>query len=84
MFCSEVINTIGLGCDMLGAILVAYEVVNKFEHDEYHTGVMQDGGHHGHKTDEYKEWQRKKSRWMICGLIFLISGFALQILATWI
>ncbi len=84
MLSSEVINTIGLGFDMIGAILVAYEVVNKFKGDAYVKGMMQNGGHHGHKTKKYEGWQRKKLSGMRCGLYFLISGFLLQILATWI
>jgi hypothetical protein len=37
----------------------------------------------GEPTPEFKRFERQKRKWMWTGLIFLLLGFLLQIIALW-
>lgn len=70
----------GLVCDMIGAVLVAVEVVNKFKGEQFKSGTGWDGlGKAPIPTDEYTKWFLLKNKVMLAGLIFLLAGFMLQI-----
>lgn len=79
------LTTIGLLFDILGAILVAYEVVRKFDGIQFVVGntyaTLADPPK---KTKEYIRWEIMKYRFMVAGLVALLLGFVLQIAATWI
>ncbi len=80
---SQIIGTIGLLCDIIGAILVAVEVVSVYHGDI--TGTMNDAWEtHGKPTPEYKRFEKRKRKIMGVGLVFLLTGFSLQIVALWI
>lgn len=85
--CSLVLNIIGLLCDIVGAFLVASEVVIQFKGQRF-------GDTHGvnlggfveasapEETATYRKWEAGKYRKMKIGLSFLVVGFLLQILAN--
>lgn len=79
------INTIGLICDIYGAILIAHEVVNQFKGEQF----MPIETRIGHspapdKSPEYSYWEINKYNKMKKGLIFLLTGFILQIISAWL
>ena len=64
--CSKVIGTIGLVFDMLGAILVAIEVVKVYSGGM--TSITM--GPAGKATPEFKRFEGQKRKWMGISLIF--------------
>lgn len=83
MCTSKIIGSIGLVFDIVGAIFVAYEVVNVYRGSI--TGTINGTWNGlGEPTTEYKEFESKKHKHMKIGLAFLIIGFILQIIALWI
>lgn len=80
--CGKVVGTIGLSFDIIGAFLVAVEVV-KVYHGNISGTVDGPMGKFGKRTPEFEEHEKQKRTWMKFGLFFLVSGFILQIdLAT--
>jgi hypothetical protein len=77
--CPKLIGTVGLVFDMVGAILVAIEVVRVYRGQI--TSITM--GTAGKPTPEFKKYEGKKRKWMGVGLIFLLLGFLLQIIALW-
>ncbi len=79
------VNTLGLVFDILGAWLVAIEVVNQFRGKKYENDPTWDGiGKPPWDTDEYKKWELSKYKLMWIGLICLTVGFSLQIASNYI
>lgn len=80
------ITTAGLCCDILGAVLVAIEVVKVFKGpttiDIGGAGPI-GGGFVPKVNPEYEKHEKEKHRIMKAGLAFLIIGFSLQILGAW-
>lgn len=79
------VTTFGLLLDIIGAFLVAIEVVNKFH------GIQFDGhktidalADPPPKTTDFIKWERKKFVKMTIGLTLLTFGFLLQIVGTWL
>lgn len=81
---SQCIVIAGLVCDVVGCVLVAFEVVNRFEGQvveqsqkledlDFSKPVM---------TGEYRKWEKRKHLVMAIGLFFLVVGFALQGVGT--
>ena len=92
-----VTNTVGLLLDIVGAWLVAWEVVRQFRGSKVRVtgGVLRtdylgsDGtpvvaGQHTEDTEEFKFWEAGKYKRMKLGLGFLTLGFLLQLLSNWI
>lgn len=78
-------NSIGLIFDIIGAILVAIEVVNKFEGKQFKDMPMYYGeSPPPEKTEQYEQWERNKFFYMSLGLCLLLIGFLLQILSNWL
>lgn len=79
------INLIGLIFDIIGAWLVAIEVVKQFRGEKYNGGPICCGGDTTPMpTPTFIKWERSKYYVMKWGLFFLTTGFALQIIAGWL
>jgi hypothetical protein len=80
------ITTAGLACDIIGAWLVAIEVVRVFQGpttiDIGHSGTL-NGGFIPAPNPDYEKHERQKRYIMSGGLFFLTVGFLLQGLGTW-
>ena len=84
-------NSIGLVLDIVGAWLVAWEVVRQYRgkrsqsSDTPVVGVV--GGFapapEVTETPEYVAWEKRKYLLMKLGLLFLTLGFVLQIVSNW-
>lgn len=83
---SPTITTIGLICDIIGAILVAIEVVKVFKGpttiDIGRAGTLS-GGFVPEVNPEYQKHEKAKHKIMKIGLAFLTLGFILQIVGAW-
>jgi len=81
----QVISATGLVLDIVGAILVAVEVVRKNSEpstiDIGGAGTW-NGGFIPAKNPKYEQREKGKQKIMACGLALLFVGFALQICGT--
>jgi hypothetical protein len=77
-------NAIGLICEIPGAVLVATEVVNEFRGKQYRDQIAfdRDTSFAPSETEEYKRWARGKVRITKLGLLLLLCGIALQLVAN--
>lgn len=83
------LNIAGLVCDIVGAILVASEVVSQFRGDRFkpNLGIENNSIYAPLKPEEttvYQGWEIKKLKTMKLGLFFLLLGFSLQICANFL
>jgi hypothetical protein len=79
------INIIGIFCDIIGALLVAYEVSKKFRGKKFYKISPPQFGNwepRSPETDEFIKYNSSKEWWMAVGLGFLLAGFLLQIIST--
>lgn len=84
-----IINSLGLICDIVGAWLVAWEVVREYQGKRHEVSagfVFSDFavGQKVNETKEFADWERGKYLKMKIGLGFLTAGFLLQIASNWI
>lgn len=81
------VTTLGLICDIFGAVLVANEVVRVFRGpvaiDTGDAGCI-GGNTHVVPNPEFEIHERRKRRIMKWGLVFLLLGFVLQGVGTWL
>ena len=78
------INTFGLCFDIIGAWLVAYEIVKQYNDKKYRDNVTIDElDEPVRETTQYQEWETSKYKFMKYGLFSLTIGFIFQIAATW-
>ena len=77
----KVVNSIGLSFDIVGAWLVAWEVVRTFKGEQYKVLPLKMNGiiPPPDKTEKYEKYENNKYRKMWIGLICLTIGFILQI-----
>ena len=81
---AKIINSIGLVFDVVGAFLVAYEVVKQFKGRRYEESMAGAGVDPPPKeTREFTSWESTKFKKMRRGLLFLILGFVLQMISNW-
>lgn len=81
----QLVTTIGLAFDIIGALLVAIEVVKKFDGDQFVVGQTYDTmTDPPKKTPAFVKWEIFKYKTMKLGLTLLIFGFILQIVGTWL
>lgn len=81
---SQVISTIGLSLDIIGAYLVASEVVSQYKGHQLkpiETRCMQ--SEPPEKTKEFTNWENIRYLKMKIGLALLIIGFLMQITGVW-
>ena len=82
------LNIVGIACDIIGAFLIASEVVHQFEGKKYRGSAQPTFDRSvvitqaAQETEEFQAWDAKKYRNMKLGLGLLTSGFLLQILAN--
>ncbi|MBK1693696.1 hypothetical protein CKO09_02925 [Chromatium weissei] len=88
-YAHHLVSTFGLVLDIIGAWLVAYEVVNQYRGQQFEKSqntptrrLYPDPA--GNKTKEYNEWEKSKLTMMSFGLVLLTLGFAVQIAGVWI
>jgi hypothetical protein len=81
----KIINSVGLFFDIIGAWLVAWEVVRQFKGQQYEDSMvlMDEFINPPEKTRDFEKWEQDKYAKMKIGLGFLFTGFALQILSNW-
>lgn len=83
---AQIITSLGILCDIIGAVLVANEVVRVFRGpttiDVGGAGYW-DGSFIPKPNPEFEAHEQKKRRIMKWGLGLLILGFLLQALGTW-
>lgn len=81
---SYTLNIVGLTFDMLGAVLVAWEVSRQFKGKKfYDVGQAQCSTiTYSPETEEFKKYTNNKERKMKLGLIFLLIGFSIQIISN--
>ena len=81
---SQWLATAGLFLDIIGVILVGFEVVNRYEGDFVEQSQKWDDLDYSRPVlkDDYVTWEKKKHITMSIGLGFLIVGFLLQIAGT--
>lgn len=84
---SQIWTTIGLVMDLLGAWLVAVEIIKKFNGpqtvDVGGVGTL-GGGFVPKPNPEFINYERIKHRWMAGGLLLLTLGFSMQIIGAWV
>jgi hypothetical protein len=78
------LNIAGIIFDIIGAFLVAAEVVNQFRDKQYRDQITfdPDVSLAPTETDQYKKWAHTKMLKMKIGLAFLVLGFVLQLMAN--
>lgn len=84
---APIVTTLGLVSDIVGAVLVASEVVRQYHGRRFTAGGESDpmfGPTPVRETTEFSSWQRGTYRRMKLGLGFLLVGFVLQIAGTWL
>ena len=84
---APLLNIVGISCDIVGAFLIATEVVNQFNGQKFKRGPAYPPGlvvapPPPTETDEFKAWDLAKYRYMRVGLIVLVLGFLIQIVAN--
>jgi len=82
-----IINSIGLVCDIIGAVFVSFEVVNQFKGNKFNKTDIGNAPISGdydlvHESPEYQSSEKSKYTKMKIGLVFLVFGFSLQILSN--
>lgn len=82
-----IVTTAGLMCDIVGAFFVAAELFAQF-HGSPSTILPGSGAYGGSaraaKNPELESHERRISKFMVAGLVFLTAGFLLQIVGTWL
>ncbi|MBW2621510.1 MAG: hypothetical protein JRD68_01270 [Deltaproteobacteria bacterium] len=80
---SQIIGTIGLSCDIFGALLVAIEVFRIYRGEL--TGTIEKTWQDlGKPTFPFLKFEKQNRRVMATGVGFLVVGFLLQIVALWV
>ncbi|MBB3189074.1 hypothetical protein [Halomonas cerina] len=81
------LTTMGLSLDMVGAVLVASEVVKTFKGpttiDGGDSGTL-GGGFSPKVNPEYTKYEKRRRGFMGVGLVCLLLGFAIQIVGAWV
>ncbi len=82
----KIINSAGLICDVIGAWLVAWEVVKQFHGSKFHSLPLAHipGVPPVTENPKYAEYEKQKYYKMKIGLAFLTFGFLLQLLSNWV
>ena len=84
MTLSQCFSIAGLGLDLIGALLIGYEVFNRFRGEvvQRKAGIEYVDVDIPEITEDYKRWEARKHKVMAIGLAMLASGFILQIVAV--
>ena len=82
-----IINASGLLCDIMGAFFVSSEVVKQFKGNKFNKTDIGNAPISGdydlvHESPEFQSFEKCKYTKMKIGLVFLVTGFSLQILSN--
>lgn len=88
---SNLINTVGLVLDLIGAGLLGYEIFRKYDGEHYEPSAGLALGADNivkeisevQPTAEFSKWNLKRLNMMKVGFGFLIFGFLVQIYSNW-
>lgn len=82
----KIINSIGLISDVIGAWLVAWEVVKQYRGSKLFSPPMPriPGVSPVAENPKFRKYEQQKYLKMKIGLGFLTAGFTLQLLSNWI
>ena len=90
----QLANSIGVFITMIGALLIAFEVTNQYKGAKFKPGVgVNTTSGFGEpvvsssppkETEEYNRWEIKKYLFLTSGLLAIMVGGLLQIIASWI
>lgn len=89
----EMVSTIGLSLDLIGALLIGFEFLKKYKGDRFRpdsgVGIDPEKGllltqSEVQPTNEYRQWEAKRECVAKIGLACLCVGFGLQILSNWL
>jgi hypothetical protein len=80
---AKIINSVGLGFDIVGACLVAWEVFVQNKCDKYETQTFDDIGSSPKLNPEYERSENNKYRKMKIGLVMMTIGFLFQLFSNW-
>lgn len=85
MECSKIINSIGLLCDIAGAIIIfKFGLPPAIEKNRTgHIDIIDGSGFNTNRQNEIDE-DNKYKKWNKIGLILLILGFVLQLVSNFI
>lgn len=79
------LSSIGILCDIVGAIFVSIEVVRQYEGQRFKPLPNKYGYNPiPEPTPEFESYEKLKYFWMKIGLGFLLAGFLLQLIGMWI
>ena len=82
---SQVISTIGLLLDIIGAYMVASEVVSQYKGHQLKPIETRCGqSEPPEKTKEFTKWENIRNLKMKIGLFLLTIGFLMQITGVWL
>ncbi len=95
MIWPKILSTVGLGLDIAGAWIVAFDLVKtfsgaKYEHQRSIEEIMVRGlpkfydGGPPEVTEKYMDWQKWLYKVRYRGLWLLTAGFLLQAIAVWL
>ena len=81
---SQWLSITGLILDLFGAMLIGYEVFNRFRGEvvQRKPGIEHIDVDLPEITEDYKQWETRKHKVMAIGLALLASGFILQIIGV--
>lgn len=82
----KILNSIGIFFDIIGAVLIAWEVVQQYKGCEFENRYGLPPVSYTpppEKTPKYKKWERNKYVKMKWGLGALVLGFLLQLASNW-
>jgi hypothetical protein len=79
----------GILFDIVGACLVAWEVVHQYKGKRHIVPMGYTFGDYVRpqnveETKEYQRWEKNKYSKMKCGLWCLIIGFSMQLVSNWV
>lgn len=82
----KIINSAGLICDVIGAWLVAWEVVKQYHGSKLspRPGPQIPGVTPVSENPKFSEYEKQKFYKMKIGVVFLTFGFVLQIISNWV
>jgi len=81
----KIVNSIGLLFDLIGAWLVAWEVVKQFHGSKFgNVPSSFDQGIQAAYSSNFINWEKEKYCRMKIGIVFLTIGFILQLISNWI